>query len=65
MTSGTDAVRYAAAADEARIESDARWRALNESTDRDDATAGPEGPARRSAGMNAAGVGGSGVWLTC
>ena len=44
MTSGTDAVRHAAAADEARIESDARGRALNESTDRDDATAAQKDP---------------------
>jgi NAD(P)-dependent dehydrogenase (short-subunit alcohol dehydrogenase family) len=41
---GSDAVRYAAAADQARIESDARWRALSESTDHDDATAAQKDP---------------------
>jgi len=41
---GSDAVRYAGAADQARIESDAKWRALSESTDHDDATMAQKDP---------------------
>jgi NAD(P)-dependent dehydrogenase (short-subunit alcohol dehydrogenase family) len=41
---GSDAVRYAGAADQARIDSDAKWRALSESTDHDDATAAQKDP---------------------
>jgi NAD(P)-dependent dehydrogenase (short-subunit alcohol dehydrogenase family) len=41
---GSDAVRYAGAADQARIESDAKWRALSESTDHDDATVAQKDP---------------------
>jgi hypothetical protein len=41
---GSDAVRYAGQADQARIESDAKWRALSESTDYDDATEAQKDP---------------------
>jgi len=41
---GSDAVRYAGAADQARIDSDTKWRALSESTDRDDASAAQKDP---------------------
>jgi NAD(P)-dependent dehydrogenase (short-subunit alcohol dehydrogenase family) len=41
---GSDAVRYAAAADQARVESDAKWRSVSESTDFDDATAAQRDP---------------------
>jgi hypothetical protein len=41
---GSDAVRYAGAADQARIESDAKWRPLSESTDHDDATVAQKDP---------------------
>ncbi len=41
---GSDAVRYAAAADQARIESDTKWRALSELTDHDNAIAAQKDP---------------------
>jgi NAD(P)-dependent dehydrogenase (short-subunit alcohol dehydrogenase family) len=41
---GSDAVRYAGQADQARIESDAKWRALSESTDYDEATEAQKDP---------------------
>jgi NAD(P)-dependent dehydrogenase (short-subunit alcohol dehydrogenase family) len=44
---GSDAVRYAGAADQARIESDAKWRALSESIDHDEATAAQKDPLAR------------------
>ena len=41
---GSDAVRYAGQADQARIESDAKWRPLSESTDYDDVTEAQKDP---------------------